>query len=110
MEGKGTTAEQSPPPGGNGAQGDQKGQGRAQGYDEESQSLSGANSLTPGNELSMSTQPSSGGTAPSASPGEPGEGARVPDPQPDQPQPDQPHARVDARLLEATLLNLHKRI
>src|SRR3984957_18487139 len=69
MEGMGATADQSPPPGGNGEQGRNTGQGEAR---------------------ARGGEP---GTADDA-------GA----------QWDQPRVRVDARLLEATLLNLRKRI
>ena len=102
MEGKGMTAEQSPPPGENGEQGQEKGQSAAQGHGGEFASGSGANSPEPGNEPGMSTESSAGEAA----------DASVPEGNPDSPggQWQQPRVRVDARLLEATLLNLHKRI
>jgi energy-coupling factor transporter ATP-binding protein EcfA2 len=104
MEGKGMTAEQSPSPGENGEQGEKKEQGATQGYGGEIASRSGANSPVHGNEPIMSTQSPTGGAAPRSSwdvPGNAGGPAN---------QWQRPRVRVDARLLEATLLNLHKRI
>lgn len=87
MEGKGMTAEQSPSPGENGEQREQNDQEQsrqnetqARGW--ESPSASGAD------------------PAPPAAPPAPGVSS----------QWQRPRVRVDARLLEATLLNLHKRI
>jgi energy-coupling factor transporter ATP-binding protein EcfA2 len=109
MEGKGVTAEQSPLPGENGEQGQQKRQNATQAYDGESTPSSGANSLSPGNEPNMSSQPSSEDTAPPTAPDVPGEGVSAPAEGGSVPGTP-PRVRVDARLLEATLLNLHKRI
>jgi hypothetical protein len=105
MEGKGVTAEQSPSPGESGEQGEKNGQQETREHDEELASSSGANSPLSGNEPGMPTQ-SSSGDAVTPVPGDGPDGtASVPD-APWQ----QPRVRVDARLLEATLLNLHKRI
>ena len=105
MEGKGTTAEQSSTPGGNGDHSEEKGQDATQEYGWEMASGSGANSPEPGNESGMPSQSSPGGTASGRPWDVPGENAGgLPN------QWQQPRARVDARLLEATLLNLHKRI
>ena len=109
MEGKGVTAEQSPLPGENGEQDQQKRQDATQAYDGKSTPSSGANSLSPGNEPNMSSQPSSKDTAPPTAPDVPGEGVSVPAEGASGPGTP-PRVRVDARLLEATLLNLHKRI
>ena len=107
MEGKGVTAEQSSSPGGNGEHREQKGQRATQGSGEEMASGSGANSALPGNEPGMSTQPPAWGAVPSSPWDASGGDATGPD-SADQWQ--RPRVRVDARLLEATLLNLHKRI
>ena len=95
MEGKGMTAEQSPSPGENGEQNE------TQAHGGELASGHGANSSARGNESSVPTEPSPGGPAPRSAWGES-------DPASNEWQ--RPRARVDARLLEATLLNLHKRI
>jgi len=105
MEGKGVTAQQSSSPGGNGEQSEEKGQHRTQGSGEEMASRSGANSALPGNEPGMSAQPPAWGAVPSSSWDVPSEDTAEP-----AGQWQRPRARVDARLLEATLLNLHKRI
>jgi energy-coupling factor transporter ATP-binding protein EcfA2 len=105
MEGKGVTAEQSSSPGGNGGQGEKKGQRETPAYGEELASRSGANSPATGNEPGMPAQSSSG----EATPGDPGDGPDGSASAPDA-QWQRPRVRVDARLLEATLLNLHKRI
>jgi hypothetical protein len=89
MEGKGMTAEQSPSPGDNGEPSENNEQREAQARGAELAPVRGANSPGHGNEPEV-TQ---------SAPGEPAPGnwqrSRV---------------RVDARLLEATLLNLRKRI
>jgi len=100
MEGKGLTAEQSPSPGENGEPSEQ-GETRARGG--ESTPTRGANSPVHGNEQGVSTQPSPGEPAPHPPWGSPDEKAR-------DEQWQRPRVRVDARLLEATLLNLRKRI
>ena len=108
MEGKGVTAEQSPLPGENSEQHEKKGQDATQAYGGEMASRSGANSLPSGNEPSMSTQSSpepAGGAEPRPGWDLPGGSAGEP-----AGQWERPRVRVDARLLEATLLNLHKRI
>jgi energy-coupling factor transporter ATP-binding protein EcfA2 len=105
MEGKGTTAEQSSSPGENGEHGEEKGQGATRAYGWEMASGSGANSPATGNDPGMPAQSPSGGPSPRSSWDVPGENAGgLPN------QWQQPRVRVDARLLEATLLNLHKRI
>jgi energy-coupling factor transporter ATP-binding protein EcfA2 len=108
MEGKGVTAEQSSSPGGNGEPREEKGQRAPQGAGEEMASGSGANSALPGNERGMSTQPPAWGAVPSSSWDAPGRDAAGPAGPAG--EWDRPRVRVDARLLEATLLNLHKRI
>src|ERR1700729_275846 len=95
MEGKGVTAAQSPSPGENGEQNEAQARGG------ELASGRGANSPARGNESNVPTQPSPGGPAHRSAWGEP-------DTTPNEWQ--RPRVRVDARLLEATLLNLHKRI
>ena len=119
MEGKGVTAEQSPSPGENGEQDEQKEPGAEQEHGGELTSGSGANSPAPGNEPTMPTQSSPGGAtdrAPETGLPEPATGLPEPEPGtgPAEPAPASPspppRVRVDARLLEATLLNLHKRI
>ena len=95
MEGKGMTAEQSPSPGENGAQNETQARGG------ELASGRGANSSARGNESGVPTEPSPGGPAPRSAWG---------DPDPASNEWQRPRVRVDARLLEATLLNLHKRI
>ena len=87
MDGKGMTAEQSPSPGDNGEHSETHARG--------------ANSPAPGNEQGVPTPSSPEGQAPRNPWG-------VPDEKSSEWQ--QPRVRVDARLLEATLLNLHKRI
>jgi energy-coupling factor transporter ATP-binding protein EcfA2 len=101
MEGKGVTAEQSPSPGENGEVPEEKGHREAQANGEELVSGSGANSPFPGNERGMSTPSSPEEPSPRVPEDAPG-GSATPR--------EQPRVRVDARLLEATLLNLHKRI
>lgn len=96
MEGKGMTAEQSPSPGENGEQDE------TQASDGEMASGRGANSPEPGNEPDVPTQPSPGESAPRPAWGAPDDTSSE--------WRQRPRVRVDARLLEATLLNLHKRI
>jgi energy-coupling factor transporter ATP-binding protein EcfA2 len=95
MEGKGVTAEPSPSPGEDGEQNEARARGG------ELAAGPGAVSPLPGNEPGVPTRSSSGGSAPRSARGEP-----------DGPSGDwrHPRVRVDARLLEATLLNLRKRI
>jgi hypothetical protein len=95
MEGKGMTAEQSSSPDENGEQIETPARSG------EMASRRGAHSPMDGNESSVPTQPSSGEPAPRSAWGVPGEQAS---------EWQRPRVRVDARLLEATLLNLHKRI
>jgi energy-coupling factor transporter ATP-binding protein EcfA2 len=95
MDGKGMTAEQSPSPGDNGEHSETHAHGG------EFTSARGANSPASGNEQGMPTPSSPEGQAPRNPWG-------VPDEKASEWQP--PRVRVDARLLEATLLNLHKRI
>jgi energy-coupling factor transporter ATP-binding protein EcfA2 len=108
MEGKGVTAEQAPSPGESGDQHEKKEQGAAQAHSTEMVSASGANSPQSGNEPSMTTQSraeSAEGAAPRPGWDLPGGTAGGP-----AGHWQQPRVRVDARLLEATLLNLRKRI
>ncbi len=135
MEGKGVTAEQSPSPGENGEQGEKKEPGAEREHDGELTSEGGANSPAAGNEPAMPPQSSPGGATDRA-PGTGLPGTGLPDSGPPEPEPEHgpepgpgpgavpagpapvslsspsqpPRVRVDARLLEATLLNLHKRI
>ena len=95
MEGKGMTAEQSSSPGENGEQNETQARGG------ELASGRGANSSARGNESSVPTEPSPGGPAPRSAWGEPDATSN---------EWQRPRVRVDARLLEANLLNLHKRI
>jgi energy-coupling factor transporter ATP-binding protein EcfA2 len=103
MEGKGVTTEQSSSPGENGEPGEKYEPGETQARDGELAAERGANSAVRGNEPSMPAPSSPWGAAPRSSWGEPEGKASDPQWQP-------PRVRVDARLLEATLLNLHKRI
>jgi hypothetical protein len=105
MEGKGMTAEQSPSPGESGEQSDHTEQTETRAHGGDWVALSGASSPTSGNEPGMSTQPSTGRDAPGSAWGTPDEETAAPDS-----QLERPRARVDGRLLEATLLNLRKRI
>jgi energy-coupling factor transporter ATP-binding protein EcfA2 len=105
MEGKGVTAEQSPSPGESGEQSDHTEQNETRAHGSELASLSGANSLASGNDPGMSEQPSSWRDAPRSAWGAPDEETAVPDS-----DWQRPRVRVDGRLLEATLLNLRKRI
>jgi energy-coupling factor transporter ATP-binding protein EcfA2 len=129
MEGKGMTAEQSSSPGENGEQGETEelGEAGAQAHGSELAAERGADFAVPGEEPDAPTPPTppSPGEAAAGSawdaPDGPGEAWGAPD-EPDEPDgPDEdeeagdpqwepPRVRVDARLLEATLLNLHKRI
>jgi energy-coupling factor transporter ATP-binding protein EcfA2 len=95
MDGKGMTAEQSPSPGDNGENSETHARGG------EFTSARGANSPAPGNEQAVPTPSSPERQVP-----------RKPWDVPDEKASEwrQPRVRVDARLLEATLLNLHKRI
>jgi len=95
MDGKGMTAEQSPSPGDNGEHSETHARGG------EFTSARGANSPAPGNEQDVPTPSSPEGQAPRNPWGVPDENSS---------EWQQPRVRVDARLLEATLLNLHKRI
>jgi hypothetical protein len=101
MDGMGMTTKQSSSPGGNGEQSRKSEPGETQARGGELPSTRGANSPVPGNEQGVPT--------PSA-PWEPA--PRNPWGEPDQQVSEwqRPRVRVDARLLEATLLNLHKRI
>ena len=101
MEGKGVTAEQSSSPGENREQGENNAPGESHARDGELTSMSGANSPGHGNELGVPTEPTPGEPTPRNPWGEPGEKAS---------EWQRPRVRVDARLLEATLLNLRKRI
>ena len=105
MEGKGMTAEQSPSPGESGAQSDHTEQTETRAHGGEWVPLSGANSPASGNEPGMSEQPPSGRDAPRSAWGAPDEQTAAP-----ASQWERPRVRVDGRLLEATLLNLRKRI
>ena len=103
MEGKGVTTEQSSSPGENGEQSEKYEPGETQARDGGLAAERGANTALRGNEPSMPAPSSPWGAAPRSSWGEPERRASDPQSQP-------PRVRVDARLLEATLLNLHKRI
>ena len=105
MEGKGMTAEQSPSPGESGEQSDHTEQTQARAHGGERAPRSGANSPASGNEPGMSEQSSSWRDAPRSAWGAPDEETAAPDS-----QLQRPRARVDGRLLEATLLNLRKRV
>lgn len=95
MDGMGMTQEQSPSPGENGENSETHERGG------EFTSVRDANSPAPGNEQGVPTPSSPAGQAPRNPWGVPDEKAS---------EWQQPRVRVDARLLEATLLNLHKRI
>jgi len=95
MEGKGMATEQSSSPGDNGGHSEAPARGG------ELASAHGANSPAPGNEQGVPTPSSPGNPAPREPWGVPDEAAS---------DWQRPRVRVDARLLEATLLNLHKRI
>jgi energy-coupling factor transporter ATP-binding protein EcfA2 len=101
MDSRGMTTRQSSSPGGNGEQGETHGPGETQARGGELTPRRGANSPVPGNEQGVPTESSSWGPAPRNPWGAPEERAS---------ESQQPRVRVDARLLEATLLNLHKRI
>jgi energy-coupling factor transporter ATP-binding protein EcfA2 len=103
MEGKGMTAEQSPSPGENGEQSENNEPSATQAGGGELASPHGANSPAHGNEPGVPTEPAPGGQAPRSPWGAPEERAS-------ESQWQRPRVRVDARLLEATLLNLRKRI
>jgi hypothetical protein len=105
MEGKGMTAEQSSSPGESGEQSDHTEQTETRAHSSELAPLSGANSPASGNEPGMSEQSLSGRDAPRSAWGTPDEETAAPDS-----EWQRPRARVDGRLLEATLLNLRKRI
>ena len=102
MDGRGMTTRQSSSPGGNGEQNGKNEAGETQAHGAELTPARGANSPVPGNEHGVPTESSPWGPAPRNPWGAPDEKAGE----------SQRHARVrvDARLLEATLLNLHKRI
>ena len=108
MEGKGVTAEQAPLPGENGEQ-HEKRQDAPQAHGSEMASGTGASSLPSGNEpgMSYSSAEPAGEAAPRLGWDLPG-GSEGDSETAGQWQ--RPRVRVDARLLEATLLNLHKRI
>ena len=97
------TAEQSSSPGGNGEQSENNEPSETQARGGELTSRPGANSPVRGNEPGVPTEPTPGGAVPrnpwSASEEKAAES-----------QWQRPRVRVDARLLEATLLNLRKRI
>jgi energy-coupling factor transporter ATP-binding protein EcfA2 len=95
MEGKGMTAEQSSSPGDNRAQSGTQARGG------ESAPMPGANSPGHGNEPGVPAEPTPEGPASRNPWGSPDEKAI---------ERQRPRVRVDARLLEATLLNLRKRI
>ncbi len=104
MEGKGMTTEQSSSPGGNGEQSEKNEPSETQARGGELAPVRGANSPVPGNEPGVPTPVNSRGSQPPVTPG-----ARPMKGQAES-QWQRPRVRVDARLLEATLLNLHKRI
>jgi energy-coupling factor transporter ATP-binding protein EcfA2 len=101
MEGKGVTAEQSPSPGDNGEQIENNEASGARARGGELAPARGANSPGRGNEPDVTPQSTPGESAPRNPWGSPGERAS---------EWQRPRVRVDARLLEATLLNLRKRI
>ena len=103
MEGKGMTAEQSPSPGEDGEQSENNEPSETQARGGELASTGGANSPGHGNEPGVPAEPTPGGQGPRSPWGTPEEKAA-------EPQWQRPRVRVDARLLEATLLNLRKRI
>jgi energy-coupling factor transporter ATP-binding protein EcfA2 len=103
MEGKGMTAEQSPSPGGNGEQSENNEPSETQARGGELTAMPGANSPVHGNEPGVPTEPTPGGAVPRSPWGAPEEKAT-------ESQWQRPRVRVDARLLEATLLNLRKRV
>ena len=104
MEGKGMTAEQSPSPGEDGEQSENNEPSETQARGGELASTGGSNSPSRGNEPGVPAEPTPGGQGPRSPWGTPEEKAAEPQWQ----RP--PRVRVDARLLEATLLNLRKRI
>jgi hypothetical protein len=104
MEGKGMTAEQSPSPGDDGEQSENNEPSETQARGGELASTDGANLPSRGNEPGVPAEPTPGGQGPRSPWGTPDEKAAEPQWQ----RP--PRVRVDARLLEATLLNLRKRI
>ena len=97
------TAEQSSSPGGNGEQSGKNEPSETQARGGELTSMPGANSSARGNEPGVPTEPAPGGAVPRNPWGAP-EGKAA------ESQWQRPRVRVDARLLEATLLNLRKRI
>ncbi|MCW2894158.1 MAG: hypothetical protein JWO75_3647 [Actinomycetia bacterium] len=103
MEGKGTTAEQSSSPGGNGEQSEKNEPSATQARGGELTPVPGANSPARGNEPGVPTESAPGGAVPPNPWGAPEEKAT-------ESQRQRPRVRVDARLLEATLLNLRKRV
>ena len=103
MEGKGMTAEQSPSPGENGEQSENNEPSETQARGGELASTDGADSPGRGNEPGVPAEPTPGGQGPRSPWGTPEETAV-------ESQRQRPRVRVDARLLEATLLNLRKRI
>ena len=102
MEGKGMTTKQSSSPGENGEHSEKSEQGETQARGGESTPTRGAGLPLRGNEPGVPTPSSSGGATSNA--------WGVPDEKASVTQWERPRVRVDARLLEATLLNLHKRI
>ena len=103
MDGRGMTTKQSSSPGGNGEQSGKSEPGETRARGGELPSARGANSPVPGNEQGVPTPSTPGEPAPSNPWGEPDERAG-------ESQWEPARVRVDARLLEATLLNLRKRI
>jgi hypothetical protein len=101
MEGKGMTAEQSPSPGDNGEQIENNEHSGTQARGDELAHTRDAHSPGHGNEPSVTTQSTPGEPAPRNPWGSPGGEAS---------EWQRSRVRVDARLLEATLLNLRKRI
>ena len=101
MDGRGMTTKQSSSPGGNGEPSGKGEPGETQARGGELPSARGANSPVPGNEQGVPTPSTPGEPAPRNPWGEPDQKAS---------EWQRPRIRVDARLLEATLLNLHKRI
>src|ERR1700722_11033082 len=104
MEGKGMTAEQSPSPGDDGEQSENNEPSETQARGGEWASTDGANSPSRGNEPGVPAEPTPGGQGPRSPWGTPEDKAAEPQWQ------RAPRVRVDPRLLEATLLNLRKRI
>jgi len=113
MEGKGMTAEQSSSPGDNGEQSGKNEPSETQARGDELAPEYGANSQAPGAEPDVPTEPTPEGPTPEGT-GPEGTGPRgswgTQVEKASESQWQRRRVRVDARLLEATLLNLHKRI